>query len=117
MILFNLDFVIESIVISTVRACMSQARSLSENQDMPRSERRVVRCKAVRRRRCWDIGEERQRSRCPRATGAGIAGIPNGIRSKNQQIFPIDSFMQSEIRNGRAAEPSALQLLYALHDG
>jgi len=36
---------------------------------MLRSEHRVERSKAARRRQCGDIVEERQRSKCPRSAG------------------------------------------------
>ena len=48
-------------------ASMHSVRACDKISDALRRERRAGRCKAARRRRCGDIVEERQPSRCPPA--------------------------------------------------
>jgi len=74
-------------------------------------ERRAGRCKAPRRRRCDDIVEERQRSRCPPAAAPRRAAAPK--LGEPEQLASYDSIghrSRSKMPNHSCASPKLLIL-------
>ena len=76
-------------------------------------ERRAGRCKAPRRRRCGDIVEERQRSRCPPAAAPPWAAAPRPAGFVARSLQTKQYARRSRLAIGPGSLQQNVQVIYA----